>query len=258
MLSITTVLLAVDNYRDYHAYKIGDWLINYQAGFIRRGFFGELVYLIHSFVNIDLGLILIILQISIYITIFYLIYKLLILNNDYLSYSLIIISPFFLFFHVTDYQGGFRKEILYFLVLSYLVYQSHKDRDKFKIIFYFILAVYPFLILTHEMLALFLPYLLIVYFLVDKFNYIKLFKISLITVPSIIAFIYSVTYVPDKVQINNMIDIINISYTVQPSGILWLEKDIFDAIDYTNKTIFEDYYIFYIFYYSLFIYLSFQ
>ena len=49
ILSVTTILLAVDNYRDYHAYKIGDWLINYQAGFIRRGFFGELVYLIHSF-----------------------------------------------------------------------------------------------------------------------------------------------------------------------------------------------------------------
>ena len=43
-----------------------------------------------------------------------------------------------------------------------------------------------------------------------------------------------------------MIDIINI--VIEPSGILWLEKDIFDAIDYTNKTIFEDYYIFYIFY----------
>ena len=56
LVAVTTILLAIENYNEYHAYKIGDWLINYQAGFIRRGFFGEFLFILHDISRINLGI----------------------------------------------------------------------------------------------------------------------------------------------------------------------------------------------------------
>lgn len=246
LVAFTTIALAVENYRDYHAYKIGDWLINYQAGFIRRGFFGEFVFTLYEISNIDIGLILIFFQIIVYMLIFILLYKLLRLNKNYFDYSLILISPFFLFFHITDYQAGFRKEILYFLLLAYLIYLSHVNKRDFEKLFYLSILIYPLLILTHEMLALFMPYLLIAYFTINKINYNNFIKITVMLLPSVIAFFYAVTYEPDSIQINKMISVINTVYPIEPSGILWLEKDLYQAYEYTSDTIRRDFYIFYI------------
>jgi hypothetical protein len=247
LIAATTILLAIENYNDYHAYKIGDWLINYQAGFIRRGFFGEFIFILHEASSIDLGVILIFFQIITYLLIFFLIFRLIEFNKDYFSYSLVLISPFFLLFHIADYQGGFRKEILYFLLLSYLVYLSHLNKESFTKMFYFSILIFPILILTHEMLALYLPYLLIAYFMMNKINYINSFRIGVMLIPSAIAFLYAVSYEPNPVQINEMISKINAIYPVEPSGILWLDKNLYQALEYTNKMIRDDYYIFYFF-----------
>jgi hypothetical protein len=247
LIGITTILLAIDNYHDYHAYKIGDWLINYQVGFIRRGFFGEFVFILHEISGFDLGIILIFFQVVTYLLVFTLIYKLIKINDAYFNYSLVLISPFFLFFHIADYQAGFRKEILYFLLLSYLIYLSHFNKEFFTKMFYLSVLLFPLLILTHEMLALYLPYLLIAYFMMNKINYINSLKIALVLVPSAIAFLFAVSYEPNSVQINEMVSIISAIYPVEPSGILWLDKNLYQAFEYTSQTIRNDYYIFYLF-----------
>ena len=41
LVFITTVTGALSGYLDHNPWKIGDWLINYQGGMIRRGFLGE-------------------------------------------------------------------------------------------------------------------------------------------------------------------------------------------------------------------------
>ena len=247
LIGITTILLAIENYHDYHAYKIGDWLINYQVGFIRRGFFGEFLFILHEISGFDLGIILIFFQTVTYLLVFTLIYKLIKINDSYFNYSLILISPFFLFFHIADYQAGFRKEILYFLILSYLIYLSHINKESFTKMFYLSVIFFPLLILTHEMLALYLPYLLIAYFMMNKINYINSLKILLALVPSGIAFLFAVSYEPNSVQINEMVRIISAIYPVEPSGILWLDKNLYEAFEYTSQTIRNDYYVFYLF-----------
>ena len=247
LIGITTILLAIENYHDYHAYKIGDWLINYQVGFIRRGFFGEFLFILHEISGFDLGSILIFFQTVTYLLVFTLIYKLIKINDSYFNYSLILISPFFLFFHIADYQAGFRKEILYFLILSYLIYLSHINKESFTKMFYLSVIFFPLLILTHEMLALYLPYLLIAYFMMNKINYINSLKILLALVPSGIAFLFAVSYEPNSVQINEMVRIISAIYPVEPSGILWLDKNLYEAFEYTSQTIRNDYYVFYLF-----------
>ena len=46
--------------------QYADWLINYQAGFVRRGFVGELFYQINNLFNLKLDILLLVFVISLY------------------------------------------------------------------------------------------------------------------------------------------------------------------------------------------------
>ena len=39
---------------NYSSWQYADWLINYEGGLVRRGFIGEILYLIHKLLLIDL------------------------------------------------------------------------------------------------------------------------------------------------------------------------------------------------------------
>ena len=248
ILAITTAVSAFNNFYDFHAYKMGDWLINYQSGFIRRGFLGEMILIISKATDINIGILLVILQIGIYFGIFFYVYRLLILKKKFFAYSLILVSPFFLFFHIADYQAGFRKEILYFLSLVFLAYTSYKSKEQFIKSFYIILLIYPLLILTHEMLALFLPYFLIMFLLIEKDISRHILNIIILLSISLIAFVVAIlNNTHDVAQMNDMLKVIQSNYNVQPSGILWLSNNTSDTIAYTRNIIFKDYYVVYIF-----------
>ena len=53
---ITTVVGAFWGYLEHNSWRVGDWLTNYQAGMIRRGLFGEVVYRLALFTNVMPGL----------------------------------------------------------------------------------------------------------------------------------------------------------------------------------------------------------
>ena len=52
LVFIATVTGALSGYPDHNPWKIGDWLINYQGGMIRRGFLGEVFYRLAYFTHI--------------------------------------------------------------------------------------------------------------------------------------------------------------------------------------------------------------
>ena len=43
-------------YLEYSDWQYADWLINYQGGFIRRGFIGELLFQAKNFLSLDLDI----------------------------------------------------------------------------------------------------------------------------------------------------------------------------------------------------------
>ena len=53
-----------------------EWLINYQGGFVRRGFFGEVLFKISQYLNLDLKFSILITQTTLYGIFYYLIYLL--------------------------------------------------------------------------------------------------------------------------------------------------------------------------------------
>ena len=51
ILSIGAVIRLIDNAIQLDAWQYGEWLINYQNGFVRRGLIGEGIYLISLILN---------------------------------------------------------------------------------------------------------------------------------------------------------------------------------------------------------------
>jgi len=195
---ITTIAIGISGYLVNDPFKMGDWLINFQGGFVRRGLFGEMIYQISSISHISPGLFVLFFQISFYAIFFIFSFILLKNQKNILPYALLIISPFIFTFQIyTEYpsQGGFRKEIIYFALFAFFVYSakfhSIKKLDK---TFYLSLLLFSVLILVHEMLILFLPYFLIAYISKLGLNKKRFFKIIIFLIPSLISFILCIYF----------------------------------------------------------------
>lgn len=227
LVFVTTVVGALHGYIDHNAWKMGDWLINYQGGMVRRGLLGEIIYQLSSFTHINPGIYVIVFQIFFYAVFLFFSYALLKEQQVLLPYALLIFSPFIFTFQINDLQGGFRKEIIYLSLLAFVVWSAKtRDYKNFEKIFYGTLLLYPAVILTHEMLAIFLPYLLVVYLSVTTLNKKKLFLISLLLVPSIVSFIGSIYYAGTAFQVTEIFDsIARENYPLTGGAISWLDKD---------------------------------
>ncbi len=145
-------------------YNIGEWLINYEGGFVRRGFAGECLYLIAHFTGVSPLIYLVGLQGCIFAFYFYFSWKMLKEKSDLTQYAFLIFSPFLFTFAINSQAGGYRKEIIYFAVLSYVTCAySFFDKEKFERVFAVILLFYPFVILTDELGLVVIPFLLGLY-----------------------------------------------------------------------------------------------
>lgn len=221
-----TILGSYEGYATHSGWKIGDWLINYQGGFVRRGFIGEFIYKISLYSQINLGLIVFWVQISFYFLFFMFTYLSLIKHKSLEAYWLLIFSPFVFYFQVFDIAGGFRKEIIFIAILAFLVWSANKyETKKLERIFYITLLLYPLVILSHEMLALFLPYILIAYRVKIPLNKNRtLLLLSLLAI-SAMAFFLAIFNAGDK---NTVISIISslsaLEYTPKAGAIDWLAK----------------------------------
>ena len=132
-------------------------MINYQGGFGRRGFLGEIFLEVSSFTKINLKQ-----TIFYFLVIFILTYHcLLFLFLKNLKFNIFfiiaVLSPLFVIFPIAEMEALGRKDILIptlFLILS-LLYQK-LDINKLSTV---LLFSYTILILTHEVSIFYLPFL---------------------------------------------------------------------------------------------------
>jgi hypothetical protein len=97
---------------DWHAWAVGDWLINYAAGFVRRGLLGELILRLSDATNFKPNILVILTQVSLWIAFVFLFF--IRLRNKQISFYflLIIFSPAFILFYGFDGAAVGRKEII--------------------------------------------------------------------------------------------------------------------------------------------------
>ncbi len=155
----TTACYGLLNVRIRSSWSVGDWLINYSAGFVRRGLPGEFALRLGHGLGLSPIYVILFLQLSLYAVVFYCVWKLLAHSNWNLWVVTILLSPATLAFQVLDPPAGFRKEILLFAGLgTLLVLLLHKPwRDGWLILCASVFGVVC--ALSHEPLVLFTPYL---------------------------------------------------------------------------------------------------
>ena len=227
LVFLTTITGSWLGYLEHNSWKMGDWLINYQGGMIRRGLLGEIIFQLAHFTHINPGIYVVIFQIFFYAVFFLISYFLLKKQHALLPFALLIFSPFIFCFQINDLQGGYRKEIIYFALLALIVWSTTiKESKKFEKIFFTILFFYPLVILTHEMLAIFLPYLLAAFILSAKLNKKKNILICVLLLPSIIVFFVASHFSGTEIQVSTIFtSIANENYKVSGGSISWLSKD---------------------------------
>jgi len=121
LVFVTTLLISYQSFQDHNSWRLGDWLINYQGGMVRRGLLGELVYRTSQLIQLSPGFLVFLLQSFFYTVFLGFSYRLLLGQHKLLPYILLIFSPFIFTFQIYDFQGGYRKEIIFFASLILLI-----------------------------------------------------------------------------------------------------------------------------------------
>ena len=139
-------------------WAIGDWLINYDGGFIRRGLTGALVMILHRATRIPLAWAVFSIQASVFVLFLVCVYKL--SKGIRWSYLMaaVLLSPATLAFTTLDAISGLRKEILLFAALGLTIYAlvcgRLKDWQLSAMLGVFLVGV----VLAHEGLLVVAPY----------------------------------------------------------------------------------------------------
>jgi hypothetical protein len=158
-------------YKNHEGFRFGDWLINYEGGFVRRGFFGSFLIQLSNItqVNIDtLYLLIISFFYSIFLYLFFILVKKKINNINYLF---LLLSPLSVHYIVFQTRATAGKELILFLFFIILIFLFIKKIRLLYIFLYFHVFLL-FLILTYEGIFF---YLVFVYFFIylnlNKKNY---------------------------------------------------------------------------------------
>jgi hypothetical protein len=148
-------------------WKSGDWLINYQGGFVRRGALGELLLKFSDLAQFDLLWLLFTLQVAVYSLVIYFTCQIYVAVDRSKEWAVILLSPAFLMFAFYDYLGGFRKEIIAFAAFAILAH-GYASLKVSKISLGVALGLFALGSLSHELVALTCPFFLYLTYLVQK------------------------------------------------------------------------------------------
>ena len=207
LLCLVTFYLGLQGYIDNNNWRIGDWLINYQAGFVRRGLLGEAYLWLWKATGTEPAAFVLLTQIVCYFTFFLFLGLLLRRQESLFPFLLLIVSPFIFTFHLHDLQGGFRKEILYLALFPLFTWIAlSTSQSVIRVTTVLILLVYPVLILTHEMLAVFLPYFLSVYIARTDRSVKTDLSIGVLLILSVAAFYAAITHAGSNQHVDIICD----------------------------------------------------
>lgn len=186
-------------------WTMSEWLINYQGGFTRRGFLGNLAFELATFFNLKIRFVIFLLQ-----TIFYSFFLIVIYNFlkdikiNFLS-RLAIYTPIFLLFPIAEIESLVRKETVIFILFIIFLNLASNKFDK-KYCNFYIFFIFPISFLIWEPIIFLFP---IIVFILYLKNYQKnllsvFFRIFLITSPSLIVFFFTILNPLSEIEHNKM------------------------------------------------------
>jgi hypothetical protein len=144
-----------------HQWLLGDWFINYQGGFVRRGLAGEMILKVSSSLGIRIEILSVIALMLLYLAFVTNVCRLSMCSSFTPINAMLVFSPAFMLFPILDPRGGFRKELLLFTLIAALCTRLANSHAKIpRYLPAYVGLVCAAFVLSHEMLIVFLPYLL--------------------------------------------------------------------------------------------------
>ena len=184
------------------SWQQGDWLINYSAGFIRRGLFGHAVYMLDHAGLVPSAVAVLILQVTLLLAFLIAVTVLLLRAPLRFETLLVAVSPAFVFFPLWDFQGGLRKDLLLLTGFAWLVVWSGRaiTRAGERALYLAAWIVFPAIaVINHEGLAFFLPAMFVVFWAISRQQTFSLRQVwgtiasafALASIPLLLAIVYS-------------------------------------------------------------------
>jgi len=194
VLWLTTCTDVLYRYLTHHPWDMGEWLINYAGGFVRRGFFGSMALVLSGWVGVNPGAVVAFFQMLSYGVFFGVSWSLLRREAQMAPFLFLVISPFLFGFPLLA-GGCHRKEILLIALFAGLVWLAKcRSAPVFEKCFYGVMGLFPLLVLSHEALVIYLPYFLILFFWKLPGTRWRFLLSAALLVPSGIAFLAACIY----------------------------------------------------------------
>ena len=164
-------------------FQYSDWLINYQAGFIRRGFIGEIFFKISNLFKFRLDVLMLFFVFTLYITFYYNFYKIIKKINFKIIDWFIILSPISFFYTAFEQKASGRKDIIFLSLFSLFIVLIKRVPPKFQV--YLMVLFTTITSLTHSGLIFYNIYFLVLFIC---FNYrLGIKKTIVLSVPFILS-----------------------------------------------------------------------
>lgn len=167
LLFVLCVFYLIQKHENLTEWTISEWLINYQGGFTRRGFLGEIIYQINLITNIPLRKIILFFQIFIYFCFYIHLYIFLKKINKNIILIFAIFSPLFLIYPVAEVEVLARKEI--FLFYSFLLFINILSGNNKLIYYLYSSIIISICILIWEGSVFFIPFYIFLVIAKNKF-----------------------------------------------------------------------------------------
>jgi hypothetical protein len=158
ILSMILIRHEMHNLKVTDGMTLGDWLINYSGGFVRRGFSGEIFLLLGRWLHIAPQNLVPLPQLLLYGIIFFSVWKLTEGSDWSLWEIAIVFSPATLAFPIFRASAGFRKEEIFFATLGILILLILRGTRTW-ILSLFLTCACSALVLSHEAMLIYFPYL---------------------------------------------------------------------------------------------------
>jgi hypothetical protein len=153
VLVATAGVIAAGSYVRPSTFKLMDWAISYDGGFVRRGLPGAVFGWIEAATGIALVHQIVAVQVALYAAFLAAVYALLRRSGFPPAAVLLVYSPFFLVFQVTEWLAAGRKEIAFIAAFALLCLAVARERDDgraLRAMGLCLLLAGPVLVLTHE------------------------------------------------------------------------------------------------------------
>ena len=215
-------------YVEYSEWQYSDWLINYQAGFVRRGFIGEILFQIYSNLNIRLDILVLIFVFILIIFFTFLLFKS--IENVYENHLniLIFLSPGFFLYPLMNSEIVGRKDILMISVVGFFCFFGNRFKKNYLLMI--LISCLVLTILSHSAFIFYSPYLIFLYFLILEQKKISFNLIDKSIIFLVIIFLFLLIYfnqgdLNQVVQICNSIKLYVTEKCSKVGQIAWLASD---------------------------------